>query len=69
MIYEVVDMGSGFVIVSKENVASGVQVVERTKPQRNKQFLEKLAAGLNREPASNSYLVSLNVLSKYEYAI
>ena len=69
MIYEVVDMGSGFVIVSKENVASGVQVVERTKPQLDKRFLDKLAAGLNREPASNSYLVSLNVLSKYEYAI
>lgn len=69
MIYEVVDMGCGFVIVSKENVASGVQVVERTKPQLDKRFLDKLAAGLNREPASNSYLVSLNVLSKYEYAI
>ena len=61
MIYEVVDMGSGFVIVSKENVASGVQVVERTKPQLDKLFLDKLAAGLNKEPASNAYLVSLNV--------
>jgi len=69
MIYEVVDMGSGFVIVSKENVASAVQVVDRTNPQLDQQFLDKLAAGLNTEPASNSYLVSLNVLSKYEYAI
>ena len=69
MIYEVVDKGCGFVIVSRENMASGVEVVERTKPQLDKQFLDKLAAGLNKEPASNSYLVSLNVLSKYEYAI
>jgi hypothetical protein len=65
--YAVMDTGSGFVIVSKENETANP--VTLTKPQLNKQFLEQLAAGLNREPGSKSYQITLTILNKYERAI
>ena len=65
--YEVVDTGAGFVIVSKENTAAGP--ITLIKPQWNKDFFERLAAGLNRQAGSKSYQTSLTILSKYEYAI
>ena len=67
--YEVIDTGSGFLIVSKVSDETGVRTYPRTKRQRNKAFLEKLARGLNKEPSSKAYKISLNVLRKYEFAI
>ena len=69
MRYEIVDTGSGFLIVSKVSDESGVRTYPRTKRQWNKDFLEKLVRGLNREPDSKAYKISLNVLRKYEFAI
>ena len=69
MHFAVVDTGSGFVIVSKVSDESGVRTYPRTKRQWNKGFLEKLVRGLNDEPTSKAYLISLNVLRKYEFAI
>ena len=67
--YAVVDTGSGFVIVSKVSDETGVRTYPRTKRQWNKAFLEKLVRGLNNDPASKAYKISLNVLRKYEFAI
>ena len=69
MHYDVVDTGSGFVIVSKVNDETGVRTYPRTKRQWNQAFLEKLVRGLNNEPTSKAYKISLNVLRKYEFAI
>lgn len=69
MRYAVVDTGSGFVIVSKVSDETGGRTYPRTKRQWNKVFLEKLARGLNDEPTSKAYMISLNVLRKYEFAI
>jgi hypothetical protein len=65
--YSVVNTGSGFVIVAKEHDAA--DPVTLIKPQLNKEFLEQLAAGLNRQPASRSYQLALTILNKYEHAI
>jgi len=46
-----------------------VRTYPRTKRQWNKAFLEKLVRGLNKEPSSKAYKISLNVLRKYEFAI
>ena len=59
----------GFVIVSKVSDEKGVRTYPRTKRQWNKPFLEKLVRGLNNDPASKAYKISLNVLRKYEFAI
>ena len=67
--YAVVDTGSGFMIVSKLSDEKGVRTYPRTKRQWNKPFLEKLVRGLNNDPASKAYKISLNVLRKYEFAI
>ena len=69
MRFAVVDTGSGFVIVSKVSDETGERTYARTKRQWNKVFLEKLVRGLNDEPASKAYMISLNVLRKYEFAI
>ena len=69
MSYEVVDTGNGFLIVSKVRDSTGVRSVVCTKRQWDNEFLEKLADGLNREPTSASYQISLSVLSKYEFAL
>jgi len=55
--------------VSKVSDEKGVRTYPRTKRQWNKPFLEKLVRGLNNEPASKAYKISLNVLRKYEFAI
>ena len=67
--YAVVDTGSGFVIVSKVSDETGECTYPRTKRQWNKPFLEKLVRGLNNDPGSKAYKISLNVLRKYEFAI
>ena len=69
MRFAVVDTGSGFLIVSKVSDETGERTYPRTKRQWNKPFLEKLVRGLNNDPASKAYKISLNVLRKYEFAI
>ena len=69
MPYEVVNTGNGYLIVLKVTDTTGVRSVECTKRQWDDEFLEKLADGLNRDPASASYQISLSVLNRYEFAI
>jgi len=69
MPYEVVNTGNGYLIVLKVTDTTGVRSVECTKRQWDDEFLEKLADGLNRDPTSASYQISLSVLNRYEFAI
>ena len=69
MPYEVVNTGNGYLIVLRVTDTTGVRSVGCTKRQWDDEFLEKLADGLNRDPASAPYQISLSMLNRYEFAI
>jgi hypothetical protein len=68
MSYDVEVSGEGFVIAWHDVGAAGVPM-QRTKRQRNRMFLENVAAGLNKDSTHLAYRDSLDFLCRFEDAV
>jgi hypothetical protein len=67
--YRVEEVENGFVIAWDVSNVGSIASIDRTKPQRNKSYLQSLVDALHKEPTNLMFLITLNVLRKHEYIV